>query len=70
MGLIWPRSGSAVKGGIDVFAGVIDAGYRGLIVKFVLYNSGFDKDFAINSRHDRIAQIIFQEVSLPLVLKK
>ena len=66
VGLIWPRSGSAVKGGIDVFAGVIDAGYRGPI-KVCLYNSG-DKDFAI-CRHDRIAQIIFQEVS-PLCLEE
>ena len=66
VGLIWPRSGAAVKGGIDVFAGVIDAGYRGLI-KVCLYNSG-DKDFVI-CRHDRIAQIIFQEVS-PLCLEE
>ena len=59
VGLIWPRSGLAVKKGIDVFAGVIDSGYRG-VVKVCLYNSSFD-NVEIN-RHDRIAQIIFQEV--------
>lgn len=58
VGLIWPRSGLAVKKGIDVFAGVIDSGYRG-VVKVCLYNSSFD-NIEIN-RHDRIAQIIFQE---------
>jgi dUTP pyrophosphatase len=60
VGLIWPRSGIATKRGIDVFAGVVDSGYRG-VVKVCLYNSS-DEDFEIN-RHDRIAQIIFQEVS-------
>ena len=29
VGLIWPRSGLAVKSGVDVFAGVIHSGYRG-----------------------------------------
>ena len=60
VGLIWPRSGMAVKHGIDVFAGVIDAGYRGE-VGVCLYNSS-DEDFYIE-QGDRIAQILFQEVS-------
>ena len=35
VGLIWPRSGMAYKYGIDVFAGVIDSGYRGeIMMKF------------------------------------
>ena len=59
VGLIWPRSGLSVKKGIDVFAGVIDSGYRG-VVKVCLYNSSFE-NVDIN-RHDRIAQIIFQKV--------
>jgi dUTP pyrophosphatase len=58
-GLIWPRSGLAVKKGIDVLAGVIDSGYRGEIM-VCLYNTS-DVDVEIN-RGDRIAQIIFQEV--------
>lgn len=66
VGLIWPRSGLSVEKGIDVFAGVIDSGYRG-VVKVCLYNSSFDH-VEIN-RHDRIAQIIFQEVS-PLCLEE
>lgn len=38
VGLIWPRSGLAAKNGIDILAGVIDAGYRGE-VSVCLYNS-------------------------------
>lgn len=60
-GLIWPRSGLSVKKGLDVLAGVIDAGYRGEIM-VCLYNTS-DEDVEIN-RGDRIAQIIFQEVPL------
>ena len=58
-GLIWPRSGLSVKQGIDVLAGVVDAGYRGEIM-VCLYNTS-DDDVEIK-RGDRIAQIIFQEV--------
>ena len=60
MGLIWPRSGLAVKSGIDVFAGVVDAGYRG-DVGVCLYNSS-ERQFEVQAG-DRIAQIIFQPVS-------
>ena len=58
-GLIWPRSGLSVKKGIDVLAGVVDAGYRGEIM-VCLYNTS-DENVAIHAG-DRIAQIIFQEV--------
>ena len=63
VGLIWPRSGLAVKSGIDVFAGVIDSGYRGEI-QVCLYNSclaGKEDSFKINAG-DRVAQILFQAV--------
>lgn len=59
VGLIWPRSGLAVKNGIDVFAGVIDSGYRGEI-KVCLYNSS-DNSVELNAG-DRIAQIIIQKL--------
>lgn len=59
VGLIWPRSGLAVKSGIDVFAGVVDSGYRGE-VKVCLYNCG-EKTFQIEPG-DRIAQILIQKI--------
>ena len=66
-GLIWPRSGLSVKKGIDVLAGVVDAGYRGEIM-VCLYNTS-DEDVEIN-RGDRIAQVIFQEVPLVSLLQR
>lgn len=59
VGLIWPRSGLAVKHGIDTLAGVIDSGYRGEIC-VVLQNHG-DKSYEVKSG-DRVAQMLFQSV--------
>lgn len=63
-GRIAPRSGLALKNGIDVLAGVIDEDYRGE-VKVILYNSG-DEDFTIN-KGDRIAQLIIQSYLAPVL---
>ena len=59
VGLVWPRSGLAVRHGIDTLAGVIDSDYRGE-VKVVLVNHG-DEPFAI-AAGDRIAQLLVQRV--------
>ena len=58
-GLIWPRSGSAVKLGLDCGAGVIDSHYRGEI-KVLLFNHS-DDEIRIQSG-DRIAQLVIQKV--------
>ncbi|HNC59241.1 MAG TPA: dUTP diphosphatase [Leptospiraceae bacterium] len=50
-----PRSGLALKHGIDVFAGVIDDPYRGNI-GIILYNSS-DEPFEVKVG-DKIAQLI------------
>lgn len=57
-GRVAPRSGLALKNGIDVFAGVVDSSYRGPI-NVILYNSD-DLNFRI-SEGDRIAQIIIEK---------
>jgi dUTP pyrophosphatase len=59
VGLVWPRSGLAVRHGIDTLAGVIDSDYRGE-VKVVLVNHG-DQPFSI-APGDRIAQLLVQAV--------
>ena len=60
VGLIWQRSGLAIKKGIDCGAGVIDSCYRGEI-KVLLFNHS-DTEFQIEPG-DRIAQILIQKVS-------
>ena len=56
-GLIWDRSGLAVKKGLHRVAGVIDSGYRGEI-KVCLWNLS---DEEVHFRKgDRVAQLIFQ----------
>jgi dUTP pyrophosphatase len=59
VGLVWPRSGLAVRHGIDTLAGVIDADYRGE-VKVVLVNHG-DEPFEV-AAGDRVAQLLVQRV--------
>src|SRR5210317_692772 len=61
-GRIAPRSGLAVKKGIQVGAGVIDRDYTGE-VKVVLFNHG-DDEFVIK-RGDRIAQLIIERCEFP-----
>lgn len=51
----WPRSGLALKHGIEVLAGVIDSGYRDEVC-FILRNGGL-KPFAVKSG-DRIGQLL------------
>lgn len=58
-GRIAPRSGLAVKHGINTGAGVIDRDYTGE-VKIVLFNHS-DKDFGIK-KGDRIAQLILEKI--------
>jgi dUTP pyrophosphatase len=55
-----PRSGLAVKYGIDVLAGVIDEDYTGE-VKVLLINLG-QEDFTV-SKNDRIAQLVLMNVN-------
>ena len=59
VGIIKPRSGLAVKHGIDVLAGVLDSDFRGE-VKAVLINHGSDP---VQINHGQaIAQILFMPV--------
>ena len=63
-GRIAPRSGLAMKQGINVGAGVIDADYRGK-VGVILFNHS-DVTFKVKTG-DRIAQLILERISTPQV---
>ena len=58
-GRVAPRSGLALKHGIDVGAGVIDGDYRGNVM-VLLFNFGAF-DFHVG-RGDRIAQLILEKI--------
>jgi dUTP diphosphatase len=61
-GRLAPRSGLAVKNGLDVLAGVIDADYRGEI-GCLLYNTG---DETINlPAQSKICQLILEKIITP-----
>ena len=64
-GRVAPRSGLAVKNGIQVGAGVVDADYQGE-VKVLLFNHG-DMQFNVNVG-DRIAQLICERYEAPEVI--
>jgi dUTP pyrophosphatase len=63
-GRIAPRSGLAIRFGLDVLAGVIDSDYRGEIM-CVLINHG--EEPATFEPGDRIAQLIIECISSPSV---
>lgn len=65
-GRVSPRSGLAVRFGIDVFAGVVDSDYRGE-VHALLFNAGeipFSADVG-----DRIAQLVVEEICMGQVVE-
>lgn len=61
VGLIWGRSGLALRHGVTVLAGVMDASYRGEW-QVLLLNTG-STPFTV-SAGDRIAQALIQRVEL------
>ena len=63
-GRIAPRSGLAVKHGVQTGAGVIDPDYTGEL-KVILFNHGSEK-FEIK-KGDRIAQLILERCETPLI---
>jgi dUTP pyrophosphatase len=63
-GRIAPRSGLAVKHGVQTGAGVIDPDYTGEL-KVILFNHGSEK-FEIK-KGDRIAQLILEKCETPLI---
>lgn len=63
-GLIWERSGLALKEGIMTMGGVIDEGYRGEI-KIIIHN--MTNNYYQIRKGDRIAQMLIQKVEHPVI---
>jgi dUTP pyrophosphatase len=62
VGLIWDKSGRAVKEGLTTLAGVIDAGYRGE-VQVAVYNTSDTK--IIIAPGQKVAQLLIQPIIQP-----
>lgn len=64
-GRIAPRSGLALRHGIDVMAGVIDSDYRGEVQVMLINHDGVDSVGNFVATHgDRIAQLIIEQVGM------
>jgi dUTP pyrophosphatase len=61
-GRVAPRSGLAVKNGLDVLAGVIDSDYRGEI-RCALYNTG-DETIHLPAQ-SKVCQLIIEKIITP-----
>jgi len=59
VGLIWPRSGLALKKGIDTGAGVIDSDYRNVVGVLLFNHTPETYRVCVG---DRIAQLLIQSV--------
>jgi dUTP pyrophosphatase len=64
VGLIWDKSGVAIKFGIKTMGGVVDSGYRGEIIVGV-YNAS-DQDYIFEEGH-KVAQMLIQSVENPQI---
>lgn len=65
VGLIWDKSGMALKFGLKVMGGVIDSGYRGEI-KVIVYNLS-SADYHVE-KGMKVAQMLIQSVvQMPII---
>ena len=61
-GLIWPRSGLAVRSGLVVDSDVVDADYRGEVKVLLFNHSG---ELVTIQAGERIAQLLIQHIARP-----
>jgi len=64
-GRVAPRSGLAVKNGLQVGAGVVDRDYRGEL-KVVIFNHDLKDTYTVN-QGNRIAQLVLEKIDCPEV---
>ncbi len=66
VGLIWDKSGVAIKGGVKVLGGVIDAGYRGEVMVGIINLS--QEPYSFEAGH-KVAQMLIQQRIEPEVIE-
>lgn len=66
VGLIWDKSGVAIKRGIKILGGVVDSGYRGEILVGLINLSNKEQIF---EEGDKITQILIQKIEQPEIIE-
>ena len=66
VGLIWDKSGIAIKEGLKVMGGVVDSGYRGEIMVGMVNLS--KKEYRFEAGH-KVAQMLIQKVEHPEIVE-
>lgn len=64
VGLVWDKSGLAIREGLKTLGGVVDAGYRGEIMIGMINLS--KKDYVLEAGH-KVAQMLIQKIERPTV---
>ena len=64
VGLIWDKSGIAIKSGLKTLGGVVDAGYRGEILVGMINLS--QTEYIFEAGH-KVAQMLIQKIERPEV---
>ena len=59
-GFVWPRSKLASRYGLDVLAGVVDAGYRGEVMVSLINHGSEPVEIRIG---DKIARLVIQPIT-------
>ncbi len=66
VGLFWDKSGIAIKHGIKLLGGVIDAGYRGEILIGMMNLSAVEYVFEVGHK---VSQMLIQKVEAPDIIE-
>jgi dUTP pyrophosphatase len=64
VGLIWDKSGVAIKRGLKTMGGVVDAGYRGEVFVGMVNTGTETQSFAAG---EKVAQILIQKIEQPVI---
>jgi dUTP pyrophosphatase len=62
VGLIWDKSGIAIKNGLKTLGGVVDAGYRGEVLIGMINLS--QTEYIFEAGH-KVAQVLIQKIERP-----
>jgi dUTP pyrophosphatase len=66
VGLIWDKSGVAIKRGLKTLGGVVDAGYRGEVFVGIVNTGTVTQSFSAGGK---VAQMLIQKIEQPEIIE-